>query len=400
MVETLILVGDAATRLKELPDNYVNCVVTSPPYYGLRDYGTAGEWEGGNDPSCKHVLHHRAKQPQAVHGRTNGQQWVLDSGKTIYPNAGISIGNNTFKCSLCEATKTDYQIGLETTPDDYIESMIEVCKEVKRVLRSDGTFWLNVGDSYTSSGSRRQTNDPKTTSYMKDEDRNTKINGVSVSGLKPKNLIGIPWLLAFALQKDGWILRSEIIWSKIAALPENVDRPSTSHEKIFLLTKSPNYFFDEYAVQDKSVSEFNKNNEEYRPTRSVWELGPEPTSDWHFATFPSSIPRRCILSGLGQKGVCAKCCGAPWKSTKGHAPWTPTCKCNCSETVPGMVLDPFLGSGTTAMVANSLRHNCVGIELNPINAKKARDRIYTDGKFSRTVDVVETALDSWLESRV
>ena len=396
MPETFILVGDALQRLKDLDDNTFNVCVTSPPYFGLRNYGTASEWSGGNNPDCTHTKHFRYKVPQGVQGRISQEEGVREAERlgatpppainNKYTGAGKALGNGQFVCDICGAEKTDLQIGLEPDVYEYIDRMVEVCREVRRVLRPDGTFFLNIGDSYTAS------------------------TGNKITGLKVKDLIQVPARLCIRLQEDGWWLRSEIIWAKTAPLPESVgDRPTASHEKILLLTKSPNYFFDGYAVEDLSVSGQDSANNFKRPQRlkqpngsdddwkdtsgglrnmrSVWHLGPEQVPDWHVAPFPTEVPRRAILSGLGRAGVCAKC-GAPWKSNKGRN-WSPTCLCGSNKPVPGLVLDPFMGSGTTALVANSLGHDCVGIELNPDNARQARQRIIGNGRLTNKVSLDE-----------
>jgi len=264
--------GDVRDVLPTLDAKSVQCVITSPPYWGLRDYGVKG------------------------------------------------------------------QIGLEPTPDDYVQTMVKVFREVTRVLRDDGTLWLNMGDSYASSpagnfggdmpapadGGRYRANKPKM--------------DYGASGLKPKDLVGIPWRVAFALQADGWYLRSDIIWHKPNPMPESVtDRPTKSHEYLFLLTKSPRYYYDTDAVREPSVEQAAGRN-----LRSVWTINPQPFSEAHFATFPTALVEPCIKAG----------------STKGD-----------------LILDPFAGSGTVGCVALKLAREFVGIELNPDYCTLARESI-------------------------
>ena len=305
--KTRILCGDAVDRLQLLPDESVHCCVTSPPYWGLRDYGVEG------------------------------------------------------------------QIGLEPTPEAFIEKMVAVFREVKRVLTKDGTCWINIGDSYnaynggagpSSSISRgAQTNArPKLeTGY-----------GLRAKDLKPKDLIGIPWMLAFALRADGWHLRQEIIWNKPNPMPESVrDRCTKAHEHIFLLTKNARYYFDSEAIRE-SVGERNLSSwagrkaseptrrgdpgisghvttiatlasREGRNKRSVWTITPKPYKGAHFATFPPDLVEPCILAG-------------------------------CPEG--GTVLDPFGGSDTTAAVANNHNRRCILIELNPNYIRLMIERLH------------------------
>ena len=267
--------------LSELPSESVNCVVTSPPYWALRDYGAEG------------------------------------------------------------------QLGLEPTPEEYVARMVEVFREVRRVLRVDGTCWLNLGDSYS--------------------------HAKAAGNTKPKDLLGIPWLVAFALQADGWYLRADVIWSKPNPMPESVtDRPTKAHEYVFLLSRSSRYFFDQEAVREphtfnryggKTVREVQKEHKQPpdgtnaaslggrprdcfpgsgRNIRSVWEIATQPYPEAHFATFPEELVRRCLLAGCPQDGT---------------------------------VIDPFAGSGTTGLVARKHGRRSILIELNPSYCELAAKRL-------------------------
>ena len=374
----LLLVGDALIKLKELESDSIQSCVTSPPYFGLRDYGT-GQWERG-DPACEHSV---------------GSQ-VADSK---YPNAiqtGQRPGVDSSHCKKCGATRVDLQIGLEQSPKDYISKLVEVFRGVRRVLHPSGTLWVVIGDSYF--GGARGCQD-----------------------LKPKDLIGIPWILAFALRADGWYLRSDIVWEKLNCMPESVtDRPTRSHEYIFLLTKQARYFYDAVAIREPAASA-NPDDPSYRSKRSVWNINPRPYLGAHFATFPEELPSICIRAGTSEKGCCPTC-KAPWarildkaalepvdyegkwsnteEQSSGRrmlanararrmagephdnpfpAPvtlgWKPTCKCPAHEPIPCTVLDPFAGSGTTLAVATELRRDFVGIELNPEYLKLIEQRL-------------------------
>lgn len=365
-----ILNGDVIACLRSLPDACVQCVVTSPPYWGLRDYGVEG------------------------------------------------------------------QIGLEPTPEGYVEKMVEVFREVWRVLRDDGTLWLNLGDSYNGSGGVGGDYAPGGLNAGQ-----PKYPGRRISTLKPKDLVGIPWRVAFALQEDGWYLRSDIIWSKPNQMPESVtDRPTKSHEYIFLLTKQARYFYDADAIRERigepvcMAASFRDggiytNNRSFdnhgvkqkdthgdgdpsysgRNRRTVWEIATQPMPYAHFATFPEALVEPCIKAGTSERGACPKC-GAPWRrmveTSPGGLPrkdteawnnggpltphkgyrgspivtqigWQPSCTCGCEETVPCVVLDPFGGSGTVAKVARDLGRSSVMIELNPayVGIMKRRLRI-------------------------
>jgi DNA modification methylase len=295
-----ILVGDARQRLAEIESGTVNTCVTSPPYFGLRDYGHEG------------------------------------------------------------------QMGLEPTPDEFVAGMVEVFREVRRVLRDDGTLWLNIGDSYWTAKGASCGTDPKQGArrgWARPQDRPGR------DGLKGKDLIGIPWMLAFALRADGWYLRQDIIWSKPNPMPESVrDRCTKAHEYVFLLSKRPRYYYDAETIAEESIYAPGKTKEvervkgyyggkgtdasrndgafkAIRPTRnkrSVWTVAPKPFKGAHFATFPPALIEPCVLAG------------AP---------------------VGGLVLDPFSGAGTTGVVALKHGRRATLIEINPEYAAMARERI-------------------------
>ena len=277
-----VLEGDVREVLKTLDDESVQCVVTSPPYWGLRDYGTA-TWEGG-DEDCEHLTGNQVVQ--TLHGEND----------TVC--SGVRPGSDNDKCSKCGAIRIDSQLGLEKSPEEYVEKMVDVFKEVKRVLRKDGTVWLNLGDSYTS-GKGRYSSSPQTIAGKSHDEPmdGRRPDLIHHPILKDKDLVGIPWRVAFALQNDGWYLRSDIIWNKPNPMPESVrDRPTKSHEYIFLLTKSPKYYYDYEAIKENTdvkgfrggskvtfragkeelrndKEEFTKDKEWFgRNKRSVWKI--------------------------------------------------------------------------------------------------------------------------------
>ena len=421
-----IYCGDCLDVLQTLPDESVQCCITSPPYYGLRDYGTA-TWIGGHE-NCEHTIKRDKYNEIDLNGYGEHSKDSM---------AGIDY------CKLCGAKRIDSQIGLEKTPELYVEKLVEIFHEVKRVLRKDGTLWLNLGDSYCNAqyGSRgiKQT-------IAKD------VNGTPIESrielrhniIKDKDLIGIPWAVAFALRADGWWLRQDIIWHKPNPMPESVkDRCTKSHEYIFLLSKSGNtllwnnrktnefvyqkpkyygeldkdyyindenkkvsywigkdYYYDYEAIQeeatgydgrkdtlfkggikyndekfqDSHIQSFIKNEHErwkyknlqdnglsnhsmhekramgykdeltaIRNKRSVWTVCTQPYAEAHFATFPPSLIINMIKAG-----------------TKAG----------------DLILDPFSGSGTTAMMARKLDRNYIGIDLNPEYVKMSEERIF------------------------
>lgn len=267
--DSVIFEGDALHVLRKLPSESVQCVVTSPPYWGLRDYGIEG------------------------------------------------------------------QIGLEETIHQFINRLVAVFAEVKRVLREDGVLWLNIGDGYTSGNRGYRAPDKKNPA------RAMNVRPDTPEGLKPKDLLGIPWRLAFALQDDGWYLRSDIVWHKPNAMPESVkDRPTRAHEYLFMLTKSEQYYYNHEETKEKTA--FG----EYRNRRSVWSINTQPTPWAHFATFPPGLIEPCIVA----------------------------------STKPGeFVLDPFFGSGTVGIVCEAYDRKYVGIELHPDYISLSIRRLEAEG---------------------
>jgi len=321
--------------------------ITSPPYYGLRDYGTA-KWEGG-DVNCDHV------ESENKHG---GQR--ADRNQEGYKKQYKDL------CKKCGSVREDKQIGLEETPEEYIKAMVEVFRCVWDVLEDDGTLWVNIGDSYAGNNSRASNNGRAGFGNARE-----KVVNRTGEGLKTKDLIGIPWMLAFALRAEGWYLRQDIIWHKPNPMPESVqDRCTKAHEYIFLLSKSAKYYYDSESIKERSIHageerSFNSPKKAMRnvdgkvstgnehpdalPTeiselknkRSVWTVNPKPYSGSHFAVFPTELIEPCILAG------------AP---------------------IGGIVLDPFMGSGTTAQVAQDLGRQYIGCELNPEYGKLQKKR--------------------------
>jgi DNA modification methylase len=425
----LILNADA--RQIPMKDKSVQCVVTSPPYWGLRDYGTA-TWVGG-DEGCDHKI----------------PAYLLGGG-TNKDHAGSFTANYTSKCK-CGATRIDSQIGLEPTPEAYVAKIVAVFAEVKRVLRDDGTVWCNLGDSYghgTDSNRRSSTNGAV-------GGWQSEANEIRRNGLKPKDLVGVPWRVAFALQAAGWYLRSAITWCKLNPMPESVtDRPTKATEQIFLLTKSERYYYDADSVREPSQGastvrspagwktgngshgSIHENGRELKVTyneiesagrnmRDYWLLATQPYPEAHFATFPEEIALRCIKAGTSEKGACAEC-GAPWarvtenpingpkrehnkwnglrsgNESAGQAwqewrnqnqpetiGWKRTCKHEDEdygwygglkkyETRPCIVLDPFSGAGTVPLVADKLGRRGIGLELKLSYCEMATRRCYDD----------------------
>lgn len=365
-----IIHGDSRIALEFMPSNSVHCIVTSPPYWGLRDYGT-GRWEGG-DPNCDH------RSPTMREGRNENRQKLAGSSAT---NSYQNILAHNLACGKCGAVKVDQQIGLEASVDLHIQTLVDLFREARRVLRDDGTLWLNYGDAYASTPNGISA---AATKAKGNDDRTFRDKPISTVGgvLKPKDRMLLPARLAIALQADGWWVRDEIIWHKPNPMPSSVkDRTTPAHEMIYMLSKKSRYYFDQEAIlepvspntyarlsQDvqnqvgsmranggtksngpmkavsRKVAEPGsgvKNNSSFdaamaimptmRNPRSVWTIAPKGFKEAHFATFPPDLIKPCILAG-------------------------------CPEG--GTVLDPFFGAGTTGLVAQQLGRNCIGVELN------------------------------------
>lgn len=377
-----IIQGDCREALKQVADESIHTCVTSPPYFGLRSY-----------------------------------------------NGG------------------DGEIGTEDEVVEYVNALVDVFREVRRCLRPDGTLWLNLGDSYMSQ--RNVAPPPQTIGGQRDMPTTIPGNRREQKGLKHKDLIGIPWRVAFALQADGWWLRQDVVWHKPNPMPESVrDRCTRAHEYIFMLTKKPHYYYDMDAIKENAVSQphapGNKNRTQpedkgardpalepdrvwgsdgKKNKRSVWTVNTKGYKGAHHAVYPKKLIEPCVLSGSSEHGCCSKC-GAPWerdvevgmsdyekhgknyggdfgradsvpegfpsgrqtRTANGTVPslkaaernmkgWKPTCKCKDASVVPCTVLDPFTGSGTTAIVALENNRNFVGTELNPEYIQLAKNRI-------------------------
>jgi DNA modification methylase len=339
-----ILHGNSLEVLKTLPENSVHCVVTSPPYWGLRDYGIEPSVWGG-EANCVHEFLDCGKSrwhPDRPTGDkdfngsgrfVNGDR--LAQGSKVARGEVLSFGNI---CQLCGAWRGCF--GLEPTPEMYVEHAVWIFREVRRVLRPEGTLWLNLGDCYvTKPFYDGDTVDPKW-AQARNRGRNNGPNRQPIDGLKPKDLVGIPWRVAFALQADGWWLRQDIIWSKANPMPESVrDRCSKSHEYVFLMTKSERYFYDYAAVMEDTTGNAHgrgdgvnpkcaepgsgiKQNTSFsaavaglvskRNRRSVWSIATKPFPEAHFATFPPELPEVCVKAGTSDRGCCPEC-GAPFE---------------------------------------------------------------------------------------
>lgn len=316
------LIGDIKEKLKQIPESSVHCVVTSPPYWGLRDYDAEG------------------------------------------------------------------QIGMEETPRSFANTLVDCFEGLKRVLHEEGSFWLNIGDSYYNYRPGKGQKLSKQTISNTDQDLPKKCprRANEIEGLKEKDLVGIPWEVAFALRDNGWWLRQDIIWAKGvsfcetyngACRPESVkDRFTSSHEYLFHFTNSQDYFFDIKAVKERGKS--GKRN-----LRDVWTINPSSYSKAHFATFPVELVEPCIKASTPEGGVCAEC-KTPYKREGNE--WHKKCQCETVKKEKAKVLDPFMGSGTSAIAA--VKNNCkfIGIDLKEEYVEMAKERILNSSDVPLTHD--------------
>jgi len=357
------LQGNCLDKIQELDDNSIDCVVSSPPYFGLRDYGTA-QWQGG-DPNCDHLGKPQPTRSN-IHDRTQPQ---CNNKKDVNVR-------EFFKdiCKKCGAKRIDEQFGLEKTYEDYIANTVKVFETFKPKLKDTATIWWNIGDSYNNKPSgnkdlKKSSGLPNTKENL--HKRKDNISKILVKNLKVKDLMMIPNRVAIALQDAGWYIRSEIIWHKPNPMPESIkDRPTSCHEKIWLITKNKKYYYDADAIKEplavSSIPRLNQNiknqkgsaranagrktngnlkavgNLEKRNKRNVWTITTKPFKEAHFATFPKDLIEPCIKSGCPEGGV---------------------------------VLDPFGGSGTTAIVSKHLKRKAILIELNKEYIAIAKKRI-------------------------
>jgi DNA modification methylase len=376
--DSLIVRADA--RHIPLADNSVQCAITSPPYFGLRKYTGNQELVWGGAEGCGHEWSPdgtRKQSPQrdhAAYGSFGETRGVEKSRAGMAYEA--SLGST---CRLCGAWLGAF--GLEPTVDAYIQHTVKIMREVRRVLRTDGVCFWNVGDSYSGSGKGIGSDHGK--ELFTDADiQKTNWKG---SGLKPKDLCLIPQRIALAAQDDGWWIRDIIIWQKPNPFPASVeDRCTNSYETILMLTKSKRYCWNQYASM-----ELTTDHQGTRNPRNVWTFPVGSYEDAHFATFPDKLPLRCIRAACPDKGCC-RFCGTPWKRVT-KVGWTPGCKCRGQKgiTKPCLVLDPFGGAGTTGLAASELKQDCVLLDISAEYVQMMMERLKR-----KIADTAKVGIDS------
>lgn len=334
-----IFQGDCREVMASLPEKSVHCVVTSPPYYSLRDYGLPPSMWGA-DAACEHEWGNLMPPRPGGRGNKPGEYSTSSLTNPWRQDEAPRATSSGQYCAKCGGWLG--QLGLEPTPEEYVDHLVEVFQQVHRVLRDDGTFWLNLGDSYNAG---RNGGHPggKDSGFQQVDERYVNRSGANVPGLGPKQLIGIPWRAAFALQANGWILRSDIIWSKDNPMPSSVqDRPTTSHEYVFMFAKQVDYFYDIDATRVPHTA-ITMNRIKYglkhthpdgigvgippvdtdemgerfahpggRNARTVWNISTQPYKGAHYAVFPKALVEPMVKAGTSERGVCSNC-GAPWR---------------------------------------------------------------------------------------
>jgi len=413
-MKNVILQGDALTKLKELPEKSINMCMTSPPYWALRDYGTAN-WEGG-DEKCDHKIPDGEKDPKNKNNTSHNVRFIRDV------------------CYKCGAKRIDKQLGLEPTFEQYISNLCDIFDGVKRVLRDDGTCWVNLGDTYNAGRNGGHAGGKIAFGKIENNlEAYPKQSGVNVEGMSAKCLTMIPQRFAIEMINRGWILRNTIIWHKPNCMPCSAkDRFTVDFEYVFLFSKKKKYYFEQQLektitkdsnVRDRDTTKLNntpgrtrmggltKNDYDLKNKRTVWRICPKPFKEAHFAVYPEELCETPIKAGCPEF-VCKKCgmpkileieysggtIGKGWHDhsndmkegmlqsvggldSQGEQPYKreikgykPTCNCNAGFT-GGIVLDPFFGAGTTGLVALKQNKNYIGIELNPEYIEIAEKRL-------------------------
>jgi len=386
MKNVKILKGNCLDVLKDMDDESVQCCITSPPYYALRNYGTRPViWDGVLNCNHEWITTCRPQTKLGNEGYTDPKHKTLADITKRSPEGQF--------CTKCGAWSGS--LGAEPTPELYIQHLTQIFHEVKRVLKKDGTLWLNIGDSYAGSGkagnNKEYQKKHKEFGKISKHEERFGLSGIVPEGLKPKDLIGIPWMLAFALRADGWYLRCDIIWHKPNCMPESVkDRPTRSHEYIFLMSKSRKYYYDTDAIREPCIciekkprpSGMERNAKKYRDKvkyggggsgfkghsgiykadgsllnhpkgknkRSIWTVNTKPFKGAHFAVFPPELIKPCILAGSREQDI---------------------------------VIDPFGGSGTTAIESSKLNRKSIIIELKDDYIDITNKRLQDEGITSK-----------------
>jgi len=454
-VEYEIKTGNCVDVMRGMDADSVDTIITSPPYWGLRDYGGDGQVWGSH--LCTRDDDTYVNHEWDVYERPSENSRKNDNSLQL-KSAYWEPQEQAF-CKHCDAWFG--QLGLEPTPQQYVKNMVQIFREARRILKPEGTLWLNLGDSYCA-GTRKSTT-PQTMHNGDARDVPLNRRNEASGYLKNKDLVGIPWRVAFALQEDGWWLRQDVVWAKPNCMPESVtDRCTKNHEYVFMLTKSAKYYFDHEAIKEptkggasskkpakeqtfrygdddswavdgdrsrimKATGIAHARTKDYqkRNKRSVWWVSPKPFKQAHFAVFPIELIEPMVLAGTSAYGCCSQC-GKAWKrvveterpptrSVKARdvpgqskhgsfgkerfddpiktstIGWEPTCECD-ADVVPSVVFDPFGGSGTTVVTALKNGRNAIIAELKEEYVEIAKERIEA---FRREVGIDKTKVE-WI----